>query len=53
MGRTMPWWEGCEGLLPGRYFLLMDHVPASFDGRYFGPVDEADIIGKATPLWVR
>ena len=53
MGRTLPWWEGCEGLLPGRYFLLMDKVPASFDGRYFGPVGEGDIIGKASPLWVR
>lgn len=53
MGRTLPWWEGCEGLLPGRYFLLMDKAPASFDGRYFGPVGEGDIIGKASPLWVR
>lgn len=53
MGRTLPWWEGCEGLLPGRYFLLMDNVPASFDGRYFGPVGESDIIGKASPLWLR
>ena len=53
MGRTLPWWEGCEGLLPGRYFLLMDKVPTSFDGRYFGPVEEGDIIGKASPLWVR
>ena len=53
MGRTLPWWEGCEGLLPGRYFLLMDNVPVSFDGRYFGPVGESDIIGKASPLWLR
>jgi len=53
LGRTMPWWEGCEGLRPGRYFLLMSHVPSSFDGRYFGPVGEAEIIGKATSLWVR
>ena len=53
MGRTLPWWQGCEGLLPGRYFLLMDKVPASFDGRYFGPVSEGAIIGKASPLWLR
>ncbi|BBD97416.1 conjugal transfer protein [Sphingobium amiense] len=52
LGRALPWWEGCEGLLPGRFFLLMDRVPASFDGRYFGPVGEADIIGKASPLWL-
>lgn len=53
LGRTLPWWEGCEGLRPGRYFLLMDHIPTSFDGRYFGPLGKSEIIGKATPLWVR
>jgi conjugative transfer signal peptidase TraF len=51
-GRTLPWWEGCEPLLPGRYLLLMTHAPASFDGRYFGAVGEAEIIGPARPLWV-
>lgn len=53
IGRTLPWWEGCEGLLPGRYFLLMDGVPASFDGRYFGPVGDDAIVGTARPLWLR
>lgn len=51
-GRPLPWWTGCELLRGGRLFLLMD-VPESFDGRYFGPVDESAVIGKATPLWLR
>lgn len=51
-GRPLPWWTGCEHLRDGRLFLMMD-TPDSFDGRYFGPVDEAAVIGKATPLWLR
>lgn len=51
-GRPLPWWTGCERLRDGRAFLLMD-APDSFDGRYFGPISETAIIGKATPLWLR
>jgi len=51
-GRPLPWWDGCERLRDGRVFLLMD-APDSFDGRYFGPVDEDSLIGKAMPLWLR
>lgn len=51
-GRPLPWWHGCERLRKGRLFLLMDH-PGSFDGRYFGPVDARNVIGKAVPLWLR
>lgn len=51
-GRVLPWWEGCEMLRDGRVLLLMERAD-SFDGRYFGPIDEDQIIGKATPLWLR
>lgn len=51
-GRPLPWWRSCTRLRGGQYFLLMDRTD-SFDSRYFGPVDEAAIIGKATPLWLR
>lgn len=51
-GRPLPWWTGCEHLQDGRVFLLMD-APDSFDGRYFGPISETAIIGKAVPLWLR
>lgn len=50
--RPMPWWRGCVTLRDGALFLLMD-APASFDGRYFGPTSLPDVVGKATPLWVR
>jgi type IV secretory pathway protease TraF len=51
-GREMPWWQGCERLRAGRVFLLTQS-PTSFDGRYFGPVSGSQVIGRATPLWVR
>lgn len=51
-GRPLPWWHGCEHLRGGRVLLLMD-APDSFDGRYFGPLDEDALIGKAEPLWLR
>lgn len=52
IGRPLPWWSGCEDLRNGRLFLLAP-IADSFDGRYFGPTDEAAIIGRATPLWLR
>ncbi|WP_069337872.1 S26 family signal peptidase [Sphingobium yanoikuyae] len=52
-GRPLPRWQGCEGLGPTRYLLLMVAVPDSFDGRYFGSTERADIIGRATLLWAR
>lgn len=52
LGRPLPWWRGCRRLKNGAVLLLMD-APGSFDGRYFGPVPRAAVIGKATPLWLR
>ena len=51
-GRPMPMWSGCVRLRGDQLFLLMD-APASFDGRYFGVTNGADIIGKARLLWAR
>jgi len=51
-GRPLPWWSGCEHLRDGRVLLMMD-AAESFDGRYFGPISETAIVGKATPLWLR
>ena len=50
-GRALPWWHGCQVLGRGEVFLLGLADPASFDGRYFGPTDVAQIIGKARLLW--
>lgn len=52
-GRPLPGWQGCVRLAPGMVFLLMTETPDSFDGRYFGPTAARDIIGRATPLWLR
>jgi conjugative transfer signal peptidase TraF len=52
-GRPLPAWQGCIRLGPGMVFLLMTEAPDSFDGRYFGPTLAQDVIGKATPLWLR
>jgi len=52
-GRPLPAWQGCFTLGPGAVFLLMRETPDSFDGRYFGGTRARDVIGKATPLWLR
>ena len=49
-GRLLPDWQGCSVLAEQTVFLLQGH-PRSFDGRYFGAVETATIIGRATPLW--
>mgnify|MGYP001029736436 CR=1 FL=1 len=52
MGRPLPWWNGCTMLRNGALLLLMDN-PSSFDGRYFGPTQREDIIGRARLIWRR
>jgi len=51
--RPLPAWHGCHTLTRREVFLLIAHVPTSFDGRYFGPVSQNAILGKLTPLWLR
>lgn len=52
IGRALPVWSGCRRLDPGELFLLGD-TETSFDSRYFGPVDRADVLGVYTkgPTW--
>lgn len=51
-GRRLPQWQGCVRLRGRQLLLLMDR-PGSFDGRYFGPTDGDDFVGKAWLLWRR
>lgn len=51
-GRPLPRWSGCRTLQPGEVLLVMSSVRDSFDGRYFGPTAQADIVARAEPLWV-
>ena len=50
-GRRMPVWQGCRQLQRGQVFVLGMHAE-SFDSRYFGPIDHAQIVGAAIPLFV-
>ena len=50
-GRPMPTWSGCRMLRDGQVFLVMQGVHASFDGRYFGPVEAIAIVARLVPLW--
>jgi len=52
-GRVLPVWRGCHRLSRGEIFVMNAQVPDSFDGRYFGPLPTATIIGRLSPLWVR
>ena len=49
--RSLHPWAQCRALIEGELFFLSDTHPASFDSRYFGPVDAAALLGIARPLW--
>jgi conjugative transfer signal peptidase TraF len=51
LGRPLAVWWGCRALEADEIFLLNDGSAASFDGRYFGPSQRRDVIGKLVPLW--
>ena len=48
-GVRLPSWAGCERLGVNQV-LLMGEMSESFDGRYFGPTDAADIVGRISPV---
>lgn len=50
-GRALPWWSGCRTLRRGELFLLSRGSADAFDGRYFGVIGPAQVIGKASLLW--
>lgn len=45
-GRALPRWSGCVTLNADQLFLLNKH-PDSLDGRYFGPTQKDDLMGRA------
>lgn len=51
-GRPLPVWQGCRTLAVGELLLLNPTVRDSLDGRYFGPLPAAAVIGRATPLYL-
>lgn len=50
-GRPLPAWSGCRSLRAGDLFVMNPAAPDGFDGRYFGVLRMADVIGRATPVW--
>ena len=53
LGRPLPAWQGCRTLAAGEMLLLNPAVPASLDGRYFGPLPASTVLGRATPILTR
>lgn len=49
--RPLPRWSGCQRLRRDALFLLATERADSFDSRYFGPIDRAAVLGRATLLW--
>lgn len=50
-GRALPVWQGCRRLRDGEVFLMNTAVPDSLDGRYFGALPAAAVIGTVMPLY--
>ncbi len=50
-GRPLPVWKGCRMIAEGEVFLMNWQSADSLDGRYFGPLPAASILGRAVPLW--
>jgi conjugative transfer signal peptidase TraF len=51
-GRPLLHWSGCTTLAASQVFVL-SAAPDSFDGRYFGPINQSHVIGAAYPVWVK
>ena len=50
-GRLLPSWSGCRTIAQDEIFLLNASESASLDGRYFGSLPSANIVGRAVPIW--
>ena len=51
-GRTLPVWQGCRAVRADEVFLMNWQSEDSLDGRYFGSLPAAAIVGQAEPLWI-
>jgi conjugative transfer signal peptidase TraF len=50
IGRPLTAWQHCRWLLAGELFLMNSTAQASFDSRYFGPIDASFVRGRAIRL---
>ena len=52
-GHPLPSWQGCRVVATYHVFLMNWEEPNSLDGRYFGTLPLASVVGRAEPLWTR
>jgi conjugative transfer signal peptidase TraF len=52
-GHPLPSWQGCRVVAANNVFLMNWDEPDSLDGRYFGTLPLASVVGRAEPLWTR
>ena len=50
LGRPLPQLNLSQTLAPGQVLLMSDYEAASFDGRYFGPLDRAGVLRAIGPV---
>ncbi len=50
-GLPLPVLRGCFVLPQGAVFPFSTYSTHSFDGRYFGPIPMAQVLGEARPVW--
>lgn len=50
-GRPLPVWIGCQVLRFDQVLPIATGLPDSFDGRAYGPISTADILGVFVPVW--
>jgi conjugative transfer signal peptidase TraF len=50
-GKILPNAKFCGRLLENEYLLVSTKISRSFDGRYFGPINYAQIKGRAYRIW--
>lgn len=50
-GWPLPDWQGCHTIAADALFVMNRKARDSFDGRYFGPLPRAQLIGRAIPVW--
>jgi len=50
-GRPLPVWHGCQIIADGDVFVMNWQSADSLDARYFGPLPESAVIGRAVPVW--
>ena len=50
-GHPLPVWQNCRHLAEGELFTFADHVPNSFDGRHYGPIERSRVVGVYRMIW--